>query len=51
MDKNNPLKDPLRVEKDKPERNVVRFWIIALVLAVSAVVILSFIFGSFIMSK
>jgi hypothetical protein len=51
MDKNNPLKEPLKVEKDAPSRNVVRFWIIALVLAVVAVLVYGLIFGSFMMRK
>jgi|GEM_PF-2325936 len=45
MDKNNPLKEPLKVEKDAPARNVVRFWLIALVLTVMGLLIIGLIFG------
>jgi hypothetical protein len=48
MDKRNPLKEPLKVEKDAPARNVVRFWLIALTLTVVGLLILTLIFGSFI---
>lgn len=51
MDKNNPLREPLKVEKNAPVRNVVRFRIIARVLAVVAVLVYGLIFGSFIMRK
>ncbi|HEX8423422.1 MAG TPA: hypothetical protein VF634_08425 [Pyrinomonadaceae bacterium] len=51
MDKNNPLKEPLKVEKNAPVRNVVRFWLIALAVAVVAVIVFSLIFGSFMMRK
>jgi hypothetical protein len=51
MDKNNPVKEPLKVEKHAPVRNVVRFWVIALVLAVVAVLVYGLIFGSFMMRK
>lgn len=47
MDKNNPLKEPLKVEKDAPVRNVARFWLIALVLTVVGLFIIALIFGNF----
>jgi hypothetical protein len=48
MDKNNPLKEPLKIEKDAPARNVVRFWLIALGLTIVGLLVLALIFGSFI---
>lgn len=47
MDKNNPLKEPLKVEKNAPARNVARFWLIALVLIVVGLLVISLIFGNF----
>jgi hypothetical protein len=47
MDKNNPLKEPLKVEKDAPVRNVVRFWLIALTLTIVGLLVIGLIFGSF----
>ena len=46
MDKNNPLKEPLKVEKDAPARNVARFWLIALALVVVGLVVSGVLFGS-----
>ena len=45
MEKNNPLKEPLKVEKDAPVRNVARFWLIALVLTVVGLLVIGLIFG------
>jgi len=45
MEKSNPLKDPLKVEKDKPVRNVVRFWLIALSLIIVGLLLFTFIIG------
>ena len=47
MDKNNPLKEPLEIEKDKPARNVVLFWLIALSLVIVGLLIIGLIFGNF----
>ena len=47
MDKNNPLKEPLKIEKDAPVRNVVRFWVIALTLVVVGLLVTGLIFGNF----
>ncbi|HEY1403676.1 MAG TPA: hypothetical protein VGB05_06080 [Pyrinomonadaceae bacterium] len=46
MDKNNPLKEPLKVEKNAPARNVVRFWLIALTLTVVGLIVVGLIFGN-----
>ena len=46
MDKNNPLKEPLKVEKNAPARNVARFWLIALVLVVVGLLVSGLIFGN-----
>jgi hypothetical protein len=45
MDKNNPLREPLKVEKDAPVRNVVRFWLIALVLTIVGLAVIGLVFG------
>ena len=45
MDKNNPLKEPLQVEKNAPVRNVVRFWAITLVLIIVGLLVIGLIFG------
>jgi hypothetical protein len=45
LDKHNPLKEPLKVEKDAPVRNVVRFWLIALTLTVVGLLVIGLIFG------
>ncbi len=45
MDKNNPLKEPLKIEKDAPARNVVRFWLIVLTLVVVGLLVIGVIFG------
>ena len=45
MEKNSPLKEPLKVEKDAPVRNVVRFWLIAVVLTVVGLLVIGLIFG------
>ena len=45
MDKNNPLKEPLQVEKDAPVRNVVRFWLIALTVTVVGLLVIGLLFG------
>ena len=47
MDKNNPLKEPLQIEKNAPVRNVVRFWLIALALIVVGLLVIGLIFGNF----
>ncbi len=46
MDKNNPVKEPLKVEKDAPARNVMRFWLIALTLIVVGLLVFGLLFGS-----
>jgi hypothetical protein len=46
LDKNNPLKEPLQVEKDAPVRNVARFWLIALTLTIVGLLVFGLIFGS-----
>lgn len=46
MDKNNPLKEPLKIEKNAPVRNVVRFWLIALALIIVGLLVISLIFGN-----
>jgi hypothetical protein len=46
LDKNNPLKEPLQVEKDAPVRNVFRFWLIALTLTIVGLLVFGLIFGS-----
>jgi hypothetical protein len=46
MDKNNPLKEPLNVEKNAAGRNVLRFWLIALVLVVVGLLVSGLIFGN-----
>ena len=46
LDKNNPLKEPLKIEKEAPVRNVVRFWLIALTLTVVGLLVFGIIFGS-----
>jgi hypothetical protein len=45
LDENNPLKEPLNVEKNAPVRNVARFWLIALVLTVVGLLVIGLIFG------
>ncbi|HEX8636302.1 MAG TPA: hypothetical protein VF703_19430 [Pyrinomonadaceae bacterium] len=45
MDNNNPLKEPLKVEKNAPVRNVVRFWALALALTVAGLLVFGLIFG------
>jgi hypothetical protein len=45
MDKNNPLKEPLKIEKDAPVRNVLRFWLIALSLVVVGLIVIGLTFG------
>jgi plastocyanin domain-containing protein len=45
LDKNNPLKEPLKVEKDAPVRNVLRFWLIALTVTVVGLLVIGLIFG------
>ncbi|HEX8131752.1 MAG TPA: hypothetical protein VF527_21835 [Pyrinomonadaceae bacterium] len=47
MDKNNPFKEPLKVEKNAPMRNVVRFWVIALGLVILGLTVFGLIFGNF----
>jgi hypothetical protein len=46
MDKNNPLKEPLNVEKNAPARNVFRFWLIVLALVVGGLLVSGLIFGN-----
>ncbi len=46
MDKNNPLKEPLKVEKNAPARNVMRFWLIALALVGGGLLVFGLLFGS-----
>ncbi|HZG54653.1 MAG TPA: hypothetical protein VEZ40_21300 [Pyrinomonadaceae bacterium] len=45
MEEDNPLKEPLKVEKDAPVRNVVRFWVIAIALTVVGLLVFGLIFG------
>lgn len=47
MDKNNPAREPLKIEKNAPARNVARFWLIALAVTVVGLVVISLIFGNF----
>jgi hypothetical protein len=47
MDKNNPLKEPLKMEKNAPARNVARFWLIALAVTVVGLLVIGLIFGNF----
>ncbi|HEY9401086.1 MAG TPA: hypothetical protein VIQ24_00235 [Pyrinomonadaceae bacterium] len=46
MDKNNPLKEPWKIEKDAPVRNVARFWLIELTLTVVSLLVFGIIFDS-----
>ncbi|HYG10607.1 MAG TPA: hypothetical protein VD835_11705 [Pyrinomonadaceae bacterium] len=47
MDQNNPLKEPLKVEKNAPVRNVFRFWLIALTVVIVGLIVIALIFGNF----
>jgi uncharacterized membrane protein YdbT with pleckstrin-like domain len=47
LDKNNPLKEPLKVEKNAPVRNVFRFWLIALTVVIVGLTVIALIFGNF----
>ena len=47
MEKNNPLREPLKVEKNAPVRNVVRFWLIAFAVVIVGLIIIGLIFGNF----
>ena len=47
MDKNNPLKEPLKVEKNAPVRNVLRFWLIALAVTIAGLLIIGLFFTNF----